>query len=87
MEEEAPNEDEIWPLLQEAIKGACGQFIEAREREGENLKKDLVGKLDEMYANVLAVEARSPEIVKEYRKRSWKRLRKCWVTSRWMNHG
>ncbi|HIZ08156.1 MAG TPA: YicC family protein [Candidatus Eubacterium avistercoris] len=69
MEEEAPNEDEIWPLLQDAIKGACGQFIEAREREGENLKKDMVGKLDEMYANVLAVEARSPEIVKEYREK------------------
>lgn len=69
MEEEAPNEDEIWPLLQDAIKEACGQFIEAREREGENLKKDMVGKLDEMYANVLAVEARSPEIVKEYREK------------------
>ena len=35
--------------------------------EGENLKKDLLGKLDHMEELVAFVEKRSPEIMKEYR--------------------
>lgn len=69
MEEESPNEEEIWPFLQEAVKMACCQFVAAREKEGENLKKDILFKLEEMYSNVLAIEERSPQIVKEYREK------------------
>lgn len=69
MEEETPNEEEIWPFLQEAVKMACEQFVEAREREGANLKKDMLDKLKEMNWNVLAIEERSPQIVKEYREK------------------
>ena len=69
MEEETPNEEEIWPLLQEAVNTACRQFLEARTTEGEHLKTDMLAKLEEMYGNVLAIEERSPQIVKEYREK------------------
>lgn len=43
--------------------------MESRIREGENLKQDLLEKLDGMLKNVDAVEKRSPEIMASYRSR------------------
>ena len=56
---------EIWKLLEEALKCACGQFVDARVTEGENLKRDLLAKLDELLIHVDYVEERSPQIVAE----------------------
>ena len=41
------------------------QFVETRIVEGENLKKDINVKLDELLALVGAIEERSPEIISE----------------------
>ena len=38
MEEQMVDEDEIWALLETALRGALKQFVETRTREGENLK-------------------------------------------------
>ncbi len=47
--EEAPlDEDEIYGLLEEALKVACQAMCEARSIEGEKIKNDLVSKLDNM---------------------------------------
>ena len=67
MEEVQDDEEELWKLLEEALKGACGQFVAARVTEGENLKRDLLAKLDELLIHVDYVEERSPQIVAEYR--------------------
>ena len=67
MEEQAIDEEELWNGLEEALKGAFAQFVETRTVEGENLKKDIIGKLDGMLADVERIEKRSPDIVKEYR--------------------
>ena len=56
MEEQMVDEDEIWALLETALRGALKQFVETRTREGENLKNDLIGKLDGMLLDVDAVE-------------------------------
>lgn len=69
MEEQPIDEQEIWAVLETALRGACVQFVESRIREGENLKQDLLEKLDGMLVNVYAVEKRSPEILFAYRKR------------------
>ena len=69
MEEGEDNEEELWKLLEQALKGACEQMVETRAREGENLKKDLMAKLDEMLIHVAWIEERSPQIVAEYRKK------------------
>ena len=69
MEEGEDNEEELWKLLEQALKGACEQMVETRAREGENLKKDLMAKLDEMIIHVAWIEERSPQIVAEYRKK------------------
>lgn len=67
MEEQTEDEDELWNGLKEALEGAFTQFVETRTVEGENLKKDIIGKLDRMSEVVTSIEERSPEIVSEYR--------------------
>lgn len=67
MEEQAPDEEELWSQLEQAIRNACTQFAETRAVEGAHLKQDLVEKLHHMKSNVDKVEGRAPEIVKEYR--------------------
>lgn len=69
MEEQAADEEELWVSLEKAIRGACEQFVESRRKEGENLKKDLVEKLDQMFSYVDFIESRSPQIMSEYRTR------------------
>ena len=67
MEEQSEDEEELWNGLKEALEGAFGQFVETRKAEGENLKKDILSKLDSLEKEILFVEERSPQIVAEYR--------------------
>ncbi len=67
MEAQELDEKEWWQLLEQAIRGAAETFVEARTREGIQLRDDLLGKLDAMVQAVEQIEARSPEIVTEYR--------------------
>lgn len=69
MEEQAEDEEALWSGLEKALRGAFEQFRDTRTVEGENLKKDILMKLDELLEFVAGVEARSPEILAEYRSR------------------
>lgn len=69
MEEQAPDEEELWNFLEGPLHKACRKFVETRQREGANLKQDLLGKLDGLEAKVDVVEKRSPEVVKAYREK------------------
>ena len=69
MEEQAPDEEELWNFLEGPLHEACRKFVETRQREGANLKQDLLGKLDGLEAKVDVVEKRSPEVVKAYREK------------------
>ncbi len=61
------NEEELWKFIENAVKSACEQLVETRITEGENLKNDLIKKLENMRENVAFIEERSPQIMKEYR--------------------
>ncbi len=69
MEEQGIDEKELWSGLEKAIRGACEMFVASRINEGENLKNDLIAKLDNMISYVDFIEERSPVIMKEYRTR------------------
>ncbi len=69
LEEEAADQEASWIILKEAILQALERFQEARGREGDHLKEDLFGKLDQMEENLQAVEEKYPQIVADYRKR------------------
>ena len=69
MEQAPEDEDQMWALLADALKHAAESFVETRIREGENLKNDLIGKLDNMLSLVDFIETRSPKVLEEYRKK------------------
>ena len=48
---------------------SCEKFAQSRAREGENLKKDLIAKLDGMLELVGQIEERAPKIIAEYREK------------------
>ena len=66
--EEVQQDEEVWwELLEAALRQAAEKFVETRTIEGANLKRDLLGKLDQMAADVTFIEERSPQIIAEYR--------------------
>ena len=67
MEEQTVDEKELWGYLEQTLRGACKQFVDSRIVEGENLKTDLIAKLDNMLSYVDFIEERSPIIMQEYR--------------------
>ena len=67
LEEKSVDEDVLWAILEKPLRNAAANFKSSREKEGENLKADILEKLDRMKASVASIEARSPEIVEEYK--------------------
>ena len=66
MEEQTIDEEELWSHLAKTIDGAVKQFVEARIKEGENLRNDLLLKLEGMITNVDYIAERAPKIITEY---------------------
>lgn len=69
MDEQTVDEEELWKELKKAVEGAAGGFVETRIAEGENLRRDLIGKLDGMLSLVDFIAERSPQILEEYRQK------------------
>ena len=68
--EEAPTDEEaLWQFIERAMKEACEQFVRARILEGQNLKQDLLEKLENMRQIVAFIEERSPQLIQDYRSR------------------
>ena len=67
MEEQSEDEEELWNGLKEALEGAFTQFVQTRQTEGGNLKKDILSKLDILMEQIGFIEERSPQFVAGYR--------------------
>ena len=74
LEEQEIDEEELLADLEKAVKGACEKFVETRITEGENLKNDLISKLNVMLGNVAEIEKRAPEIIAEYKNKIYDRV-------------
>ena len=68
-EDENINEDEIWKLVKDVLIEACDAFVVSRIKEGENLRCDLLEKLEAMSKNVAFIEERYPKTIEEYKNR------------------
>lgn len=68
MDEMDVDEEEIWAGLKEALDQAAEKFVEARIKEGDNLKNDLILKLDDMLTHVQYVKDRAPGVIADYKK-------------------
>ncbi len=63
------NEEELTAQVLETLNEAITQYNEARAKEGDRLREDILTRLDGIENNVKIVEERSPETVKEYREK------------------
>ncbi|MCI8566115.1 MAG: YicC family protein [Lachnospiraceae bacterium] len=69
------DEEELWKIVSEAVSAARDRFVASRETEGEQLKTDLLAKLDEMSGRVDEIEERFPQVLAEYRTRLEEKVR------------
>lgn len=67
MEEQSIDEKELWKLLEKALRQALEGFVDTRIKEGENLRSDLIEKLNGMLSHVDYIEERSPQIITDYK--------------------
>ena len=74
LEEQSVDEDELFSFVEEAVREAAQHFVDSRETEGAHLKKDLIAKLEEIKAGIEVLEARGPEMLKEYRQRIYDKV-------------
>ena len=75
VEQRELDKDKAAAALSEITAKAVEEFNAMREREGERLRRDMLGKLETIEGLVSVVEERSPQTVKEYRERLEARLR------------
>ncbi len=69
------NEEALWERLSHALEQALDLLISMRSQEGENLKRDILLKLEIIDKEVSEIEKRAGFIVDEYRERLDKRLK------------
>ncbi|WP_282174487.1 YicC/YloC family endoribonuclease [Vibrio diabolicus] len=69
METPEQDMDAVNKVLLEAFDGAMDEFIEARAREGENMKALIEQRLEAITSEVVKVRARMPEILEWQRER------------------
>lgn len=69
MEEQEIDEEGIWKGLEKSVALAAKAFVESRVKEGENLKADLLDKLDGMLSHVAYIEENAPKIIDEYKQK------------------
>ena len=75
MEEEPMDPVQLWDRLRAVVDEAAENFREARVREGEFLRNDLIGKLNEMQGHVDFITERSPQIIAAYRQRLYDKVK------------
>lgn len=75
MEPVPEDEDYMWKLLSEALEAAAKKLVQTRVQEGENLKEDLLVKLDYMNRLISEVEERSPVLLTQYREKLQDKVR------------
>ena len=66
-ESQGDDDTELFRALEKVLREAGEAFVKARSTEGENLKKDLLEKVDEMQKLVTEVERLSPAIQESYK--------------------
>lgn len=73
-EEPAADVEEWWPFVQQALTGAVEGLLSMRRAEGARLQKDLQDRLGRIEELTGQIEARSPQVVKDYHARLKQRL-------------
>lgn len=77
--EAAPEEEEMWPVVGEALARAIAAVIAARESEGESLRTALVREAAQLRTAIAEAERRAPQALAEARGRIEARIEELHV--------
>lgn len=67
VEEAEADAEEVWPLLERALREAFDELRGMRDAEGERLEKEILGRLAALSGLIDRIEERAPQVVSEYR--------------------
>lgn len=81
VEENFEVEDEEYEIIEKVLDAAGKQFMESRAKEGENLRVDILDKLDELESLTCKVDELAPTIIEEYRTRLTEKVQKLLDTA------
>lgn len=80
-EEVAEDSEIYWPKIEAAIHEALASLMSMREREGAAIKQDMLLRLDLMIGYIREIEARAPEVMKEYREKLLGRIKEMLLST------
>lgn len=75
LEENEVDMQEVSAVLEEVFCNAAESFLKARQTEGEHLYADIMEKLSRVKELTTCVEERSPEVIGEYRKKIYDKVK------------
>lgn len=65
LQEQSPDLDQEWPLVEKAVLTALAECARMREQEGLALKQDLLARLNQFAAIVKAIETSIPQVLQQ----------------------
>lgn len=74
MKEESGNTEELSPFLLQAVDEACERLATMRYIEGQALFNDMMNRLQLITEEIETIQARSPQVVEDYRSRLTQRM-------------
>ena len=79
--EEELDEDQVWKEFEPVLRHALKETAASREKEGEELKKDLLLKLEDISAGVKTIEEHAPEILENYKQKITEKVKEMLGTA------
>ncbi|HTQ52722.1 MAG TPA: YicC/YloC family endoribonuclease [Candidatus Acidoferrales bacterium] len=80
-DEELVEAEQIWPVLERALKQALAALVKMREREGEHLARDLASRIAVMRKAVRTIQKQAPLTAKNYRQQLVERIKTAGLES------
>lgn len=74
VEQQEEDLDQVWPALEEAIVAALNGVLQMRKNEGEELAKDLHGRLAIIKEYVEKIEERTPQFIADFKEKLKERV-------------
>ena len=68
-EEEEPDMDALWPVLEQALRQAMEQHVQMRMQEGTHIEENLREKIVGLQKLAVQIAERSPQILEEYQEK------------------
>jgi uncharacterized protein (TIGR00255 family) len=75
LKESGPDVSVIWGELEGVIEGAMDAVMEMRKKEGENIHRDLMLRMELITRSLDSIALRAPQVVLEYHKRLGERVK------------